>query len=318
MLSDLNDFVILNLTNAEIKLNNKLLQDHYVNLWYKAKIYNYKKLSFYIKNILTISKTIIQQLSLSTNLTLTNYNSLNYYFQKFIQEILFLNYINQNLLNASISFKTYLSTLVTKTFLLASDSVIVPSIYADAKPPIPNLLSNNWSFTNTVQGNKINWYFGAFDTIQSLKYQDLSSMFFIIQFSSIVSKPYLTLYTINTQGTGWYGSKKTFVQYTCEPNKWILVYWGQDPTLNPSISSELRSFDQKVAITFDPTDAQAFVSKVGATDLNASDLIYLIAFSTNSAASASTVNFEMKQFGYQTTSTVELFQLICQHSSFLN
>jgi len=316
MIESFQTFIYMISTHLEIKLNSQLSSTHYVTLWYQSRIYNCKQISNNLHSLHLIILQIIRQLELDYNLELNTYKSLEYTMKQWIQNVQFLPYLNQNLLQMTISFSTIISTQFTKQYLLASDSIIVPMIYADEKPPTMNFTQNCWSFTNTTVGNKINWYFDSFDTTNSLSYQNLKSMFFIINFSSIISKPFLTLYTINTLGTGWYGSKKTFVSYTCDPHQWVLVYWGQDPTLDTSISSQLSSFDQKVQITFDSTDAQAFVSKVGQTDLLPQDLIYLIAFSTNSTASANTVQFDIKQFGYQTLTTIKLNQLIAKNSSF--
>jgi len=320
MLESFHVYVNNSLILCEINVtNSSFSSDNYVNLWYNSKIHNYKQLLRFNEQSYASLNEIRRQLQLEYILSTTIYEPFQQNMSQWIQEMTTLQYVNQNLIRCTISFQTWVSDFVRTAYLLSHDTVLVPSIYADEKPPQSDSVNNCWAFTNTSTGHKINWYFGHFNTTtNTLSYQNLNSIFFVIYADSIVSKPFLTLYTINTKGTGWYGSKKTFTQYSLPLQEWTLVYWGQDPTTNGAASSfQIPSYTSKIPLTFDSTDAQSFVSKVGPTDLLSADSMYLIALGTNSAASPSNVHFKIKQFGYCTTSESQVMNLITHSASFM-
>jgi hypothetical protein len=311
-----NHFVSISLVLSETTLNNKLSTNHYITIWLQSKINNYKNLANYIKNMLLQLNNMINMLNSNQTLSSNVHSNYFYWLKKFTFEINLLLSYNLNLLIQNNSYSVSIDSLTKQTFLLSSDNKTL-SLISDGKPFQSDLINNSWSFINTTSGWKINLYLGFSDPIQSILIQDIKSIYFIINTISNVSKPFFVLYTYPTSGySGWYSSKKAFANYTTNNNQWTLVYWGEDPTIN--YNQYLSSFDNKVLITHDPTDAQSFVSNIGQTDFNSTDLLSYLVLSSNSSASPNNVNFLLKQFGFITNKKVEITNFVSKkQSSFL-
>jgi len=192
---------------------------------------------------------------------------------------------------------------------VVGDTTVVPSIYADARPPsVDTSGKNGWVFTNTAPSQKVNWYFVANTTDSTFLVSSLKSFYFIIECASLTSRPFLTIYTkkTTTNPAHWYGTKKTFTLFqdvtdgtdSMTIGKRCLVYFGTDPTtLFPT--GQIGSFDAKYNLGLDTTGGTTtFKSNEGLTDINPASVVYLIAISTNSAAAVGTVNFRMMENGY--------------------
>lgn len=207
---------------------------------------------------------------------------------------LFQNTTHSHLLKPSNSEKL--------NYLLSTDNTFLPVIYADAKPPIPNPTLDGWDYQNNVSG-KINWYFtvntdamGA--TLDpTFVFGSVQSIYYIIEFRSITSTPFLALYSVSN-GVSWYGNKKVYSIYTPSPslNKRILVYQGVDPRTLPI---SLGAFDDVCVLSFDSTGGTTtFKSNKGDTDMPSSDKVLFLSFHTDSSASVNNVNFTLFEFGY--------------------
>ena len=202
--------------------------------------------------------------------------------------------------NAATSIFGSVSSTKQRNMILANDTTSASAIYADEKPPSTDASGNGWKFTNTVAGYKINWYFLTNASDSTYKVGGLSSFYFIMNAASITSLPFFVIYSKNSAGTYWYGTKKVFTTITPTPvvGQKTLVYYNTDPTTIAAISDQVGAFDAKCALGYDSTGgATTFVSKQGHTDLPTTDVIYLAAIGTNSAAAVNNVNFSILEVG---------------------
>lgn len=111
-------------------------------------------------------------------------------------------------------------------------------VFADAVAGVQDLaLRDGWYFKNQSTGQKVNWYF--FDgQAENVTLGDFSS-YFVATFDSLVSLPFLAVYTTPT-GTGdaasWYKSRKVMVPTgTPVSGKKYLVYFGTEPEVHPEL-----------------------------------------------------------------------------------
>lgn len=93
----------------------------------------------------------------------------------------------------------------------ATDNVLfedMASVYADARPGTADATRLGWYFTNTVKGNKVNWYFFSKDEA-SVNLSDIG-VYAVVTLDSTASTPFLAIYTIK-EGAGdassWYRSR---------------------------------------------------------------------------------------------------------------
>ena len=202
--------------------------------------------------------------------------------------------------NAATSIFGTASSTKQRNMILANDTASASVIYADEKPPSTDASGNGWRFTNAVAGHKINWYFLANASDSTYKVGGLTSFYFIMNAASVASLPFFVIYSKNSAGTYWYGTKKVFTTITPTPvvGQKTLVYYNTDPTTIAAISDQVGAFDAKCALGYDSTGgATTFVSKQGHADLPTTDVIYLAAIGTNSAAGANNVNFSILEVG---------------------
>ena len=113
-----------------------------------------------------------------------------------------------------------------------------PSVYADGFAGIQDSsFREGWYFKNTTQGQKINWYF--YDGVTENLTLGNFSCYAIVTFDSIVSKPFLAIYTTKT-GSGdagsWYKSRIVAIPIgSAVVGVKYLMYYGQDPKVHPEL-----------------------------------------------------------------------------------
>ncbi len=148
-----------------------------------------------------------------------------------------------------------------------------------------------WYFKNSQVSKKINWYFYA-PAPSTLEFKsDLSFGYALLQFNSVVSLPFFSLYS-KPKGDGndfanWYRSRWSFSNYSITPllNTLYLVYFGSTPpaSLYPGVP--------RIQLTLDN------ISSVGPKLDN--EEILTLSMNTNSVALINTVEFNCRNLGYK-------------------
>jgi len=285
-------------------------KDHPLYMYSGSKVVFIKSVMTQLNAVITVIDSIQHRLLSQLPCSLQLMTSLNKQWQSLVVKL--TQYKNNFIAlfeNTSHSFHYSLTVNENCQLLLYNDTTQTPFIYADGKPPVQNDILDAWKYTNSVSG-KINWYFGANATPlgipidSSLLFGSIKSIYFIIQYDSVASLPFLALYS-HPNGVSWYGNKKVYSVYSPAPTtgKKILVYQGTDPRTLPIT---LGSFDDVCVLLFDSTGGTTtFKSNKGDTDLPSTDTVLFISFHTDSSASINNVNFSLKEFGYYRNDTVE-------------
>jgi len=295
-----------------IQLSDKF---HYTKMFFYGKIYIYENIDNNLFILIQNINSFILQLETNQLINSTTITSFQNQWLLLNNNITNIINVQRNLWNFTYSMPTLLSSSIQYTLLLASDTKIVPSIYADGQPPLIENDSNSWKYINTTSGKKINWYFASYyNSIQNLSFSNLKSVFFIIKFNSLVSLPFLTIYTTNSNGNYWYGKRKNYTQYTPVLNQWYLLYLGDDPSIDSNISSFLPSFNSKLVLNYSP-DSINFKTYVGETDINNTDNILFLTLSSDSSANVNNVNFTISMMGYKTNTMTYLNRNISYYKS---
>jgi hypothetical protein len=205
--------------------------------------------------------------------------------------------------NTNTSLYTYVSSTKKRNVLLQNDPAMA-NIYADERPPEVDSVNNGWAFKNSSARYKINWYFLTNPSDSTYLISSAPSFYFIINAANTVSLPFVVIYSKNSAGTYWYGTKKVFTNYApaVTTGTKTLVYIGTDPTTLTGISDQIGAFDAKCALTFDSTGGTTtFVSRQGHTDLPPTDVMYMTAIGTDSSAAVNNVNFSLLEVGWLRT-----------------
>jgi hypothetical protein len=296
LINELNKFASNQLLNSYNKLQDYYLSSNYYYLvvFYRSKIYIYSQLINSTDNLMKVINQEINKLQNGVDVNQTDFNTFKMTHDAIVSLFKSLESVQKDLFNFTKSCKAlYPNNTEILFYPLSAES----DVHADEQPAIGDPSLNSWRFANTHSG-KINWYFGNFTNSDNVAFQNVSSIFFIAKFNSTVNKPFIAIYTQTIQGqrSGWYGSRKAFTLYDVNNTDTYLVYMKNDPT-SSFPDNTLQSFQQKVQITHDPTD-NSFRSNNGQSDINDTDLMFLISIQTNSSAAANTVDFSLLQFGY--------------------
>ena len=145
-----------------------------------------------------------------------------------------------------------------------------------------------WYFTNTVKGNKVNWY--LFDgTEQTVTVSDVT-FYTVVTLDSVANKPFIMFYTMK-QGAGdassWYRSRYACViPDSAVVGKKYLAYYGTDPV---DIHPELPHISLS-------SNSSATVGPKGPNEV-----VLMAGVGSDSAASANTVKFVVESFGMRTS-----------------
>lgn len=312
-INELNKFASDQLLNSYKNLQNYYMSSsayYYPVVFYRSKIYIFSKLVNTTDNLMKVIDQDMTRLNNGQNILSTDFDNFKTNHDLIVSLFLNLAAVQKNLFHFESSTRATYGNNIELSFNPMSDAAALAAIYADEKPPIADVALNAWRFINTNTGYKINWYFGNFAASDSITYQNVVSIFFIVKFHSTVKKPFITIYTqkLPNQSSGWYGSKKTFTIYspdTTSTSDTYLVYLKSDPTSSVA-SNLLDSFQHKTQIQNDPTDI-SFRSNNGQTDINNTDKMFLINLSTDSSAPANSVDFSITQFGFVLTNKQVIF-----------
>jgi hypothetical protein len=141
-----------------------------------------------------------------------------------------------------------------------------------------------WYFKNATTGQKINWYFFSY-TQQVVQYGQVNSFWMVV--TTYTNKlPFLSLYTLpqadGLNAASWYRSRVSYVGTSPGPGTYLL-HFGADPGVYPGL--------QRIPLTLEPSSARG---PRGATEVVMTTLV-----SSDSAASANTVEFVCPHAGFQ-------------------
>ena len=304
---------------TRILLKNHLFSFHFSILYCSSNIYYYQKLKTHTGTVLETIELIISQLQSNEAISPSRHQTLQTYFPRLLSSLSSLSHNRYSLWKSTNSWFSQWTPSLQYNVLLYNDTIYTPLIYADGDAPQPNTLLNTWSYSNQVANRKINWYFCSFynNSIESLLWSNISSIFFVLRFESIASLPFLTIYTKNQQSSYWYGKRKNYTQFSSTPplHQWVLVYYGSDP------SSELGSYLPSIVATIPlqfVSDSITFKTYVGGTDLDPNDSILFLTLSTDSSASVQTVSFSSFLMGYKTNSQTILHRTVTNYPSLLS
>ena len=292
---------------------------HWSILYSKAKIFLFRQIKTQIQQLLRSLQTCVDVLSYQTSLSTTETTPLVQSLSSLCSQWTSMANVDTCVWKGSTSFTSEWSVYLKYTLLPVLDTLLVTSMYADANPPTAYPEFNSWKYTNNGTNQKINWYFAS--STPTRQWANISSIFFLMQFHSIVSLPFLTIYTKNTLGNYWYGKRKNFTLYSPTPtvssSQWVLVYFGEDPTQDASlISPPLWPFpiSSKISLQYDP-DPIHFKTFIGGTDLASSDEILLIALSSDSSATLHNVSFALSMIGLKANQEWTLQRTCCKYST---
>jgi hypothetical protein len=175
-------------------------------------------------------------------------------------------------------------------------------VYADGFPGTSDPKAREgWYFTNASAGNKINWYF--YDpTVYTTTVASLKNAYAICTFDTN-KLPFFSVYTAPT-GAGdfaaWYKSSRVYnsnVSVTVGTK--YLLHFGTDP----GVYAELPRIVMPIN--------NAFLNGAFAS----SEMIYLMAFHTDSGAGANTYKFVTHELGFQTATVNREFSLKVKSST---
>jgi len=160
-------------------------------------------------------------------------------------------------------------------------------VYADGAVPIADPKGREgWYFKNASQGQKINWYFFSY-TQQTVQFGQVSSFWAVVTVYK-TRLPFLSLYTLPQadalNAASWYRSRVSYTGMDPAVPGTYLLHVGADPGVFPGL--------QRIPLTREPSSTRG---PEGATEV-----VMTVAFSTDSGASANTV------------------ELVCPHVSFQN
>jgi hypothetical protein len=157
-----------------------------------------------------------------------------------------------------------------------------------------------WYYTNPQTGSKINWYF--YDRPQTAEtVGDLTTGWFVARVFNAASLPFINVYTSrqfdgNDQGS-WYRSRLTYTYQgpALTPTPVVgteyFFYVGADPGYLPTVTNRVQLTKDLVSSQEPPGGTQP------------TENILTINLGTNSAAAAGDVEFNCKNFGYDTTTS---------------
>jgi hypothetical protein len=145
-----------------------------------------------------------------------------------------------------------------------------------------------WYFKNTAAGNKVSWY--LFDGVLIPTTLGATSFYAIITLDNLANKPFIMLYTLN-QGAGdaaaWYRSREAYViPAGVTTGTKYLIYKGTDPV---NVHKDIPHIQLTIA------------SGVSEGPRNPSEIIMTAGISSDSGASANTVQFVAETFGIVTS-----------------
>jgi len=159
-------------------------------------------------------------------------------------------------------------------------------VYANGAAPIadPNG-REGWYFKNTTQGQKINWYFFSY-TQQTVQLGQVSSFWAVV--TTYTNKlPFLSLYTLPQadalNGDSWYRSRRAYVGTNPAVPGTYLLHVGADPGVFPGL--------QRIPLTSSP--------EIERGPQGATEVVMTVAFSTDSSASANTIEMVCPRVSFQ-------------------
>lgn len=169
-------------------------------------------------------------------------------------------------------------------------------VYADGFPGTSDPKAREgWYFTNTSAGNKINWYF--YDpTVYTTTVASLKNAYAVCTFDTN-KLPFFSVYTAPT-GSGdaaaWYKSNRVYsTNVSVTVGAKYLLHFGTDPGVYPELPRIVMPINN------------AFLNGSYAS----SEMIYLMAFHTDSGASVNTYKFVTHELGFQTATVNREFAL---------
>jgi len=297
-------------------LKNHLQPLHFSILYCSSNLFYLQKAKSHLLSLSNAIELFLSRLRSHQMVSTSDHQLLKTYFPLFLSHFSPLSNNRYSLWKSTFSLITQLTSSLQYNVLLVNDSA---AIYADADAPQSNSSLNAWSYTNQSASRKINWYFCSYynNTLESLLWSNISSIFFVVRFESIVSLPYLTIYTKNQSNSYWYGKRKNYTQFTSTPplQQWVLVYYGSDP------SSDVASYVPTLSATIPlqhVSDSINFKTYVGGTDLNPNDSILFLTLSTDSSASVQNVSFSTFLIGYKTNTQMILHRTLSSFPTLLS
>jgi hypothetical protein len=181
-------------------------------------------------------------------------------------------------------------------------------VFANGQPGLEDAqLRDGWYYQNTVAGQKINWYF--FDGVNHANIAlGNFSAYAVMTFDSDASSPILSVYTMPTGSgdviPGFAHSSLAYGNLNATPvvGKKYLVYFGQNPTINPELPRIQLSLS------------------VGSSngDMNPLERVSTAAFGSNSGAAVNNVKFMVESVGVYSPDFKGEAKLRIRKASFTN
>jgi hypothetical protein len=181
-------------------------------------------------------------------------------------------------------------------------------VFANGQPGLEDAqLRDGWYYQNTVAGQKINWYF--FDGVNhaNIALGDFSA-YAVMTFDSVASSPILSVYTMPTGSgdviPGFAHSRLAYGNLNATPvvGKKYLVYFGQNPTINPELPRIQLSLS------------------VGSSngDMNPLERVSTASFGSDSGAAVNNVKFMVESVGVYSPDFKGEAKLRIRKASFTN
>jgi hypothetical protein len=159
-------------------------------------------------------------------------------------------------------------------------------VFADGSPGTADPSGREgWYFKNATAGQKVNWYFFSY-TQQTVQYGQVSSFWMVVTVYQ-TRLPFLSLYTLpqadGLNAAAWYRSRVSYVGTNPATPGTYLLHFGADPGVYPGL--------QRIPLTREPSSARG--------PEGASEVVMTALLSSDSAASANTVEFVCPHAGFQ-------------------
>jgi hypothetical protein len=173
------------------------------------------------------------------------------------------------------------------------------AVYADGMPGTYDPKARDgWYFTNTIAGQKINWYYYDPSVLTTTVAQFVNTYAVVTIDTNKV--PYFAIYTLGTDFE-WFKSKRVYAvqsPVSVTPGKY-LVYTGQEPSVYPELPRiRLTETTSLSAGAFAPTET-----------------IMTMTLQTESGSAAGNYKFVTHQLGFETSSTTRQIDLKIKSNS---
>lgn len=183
----------------------------------------------------------------------------------------------------------------------------VQQIFADQTAPTIDPNNGGWQFTNTNAGDKINWYFfpgGSRTVIPDKSIAAFEGLWvkFVMNSDPSGTAPWINLYTepeASGNAASWYHTRVNYLSLYNTPANLAqgveaVLYVGTAPN-----AADWASLDgNELMIDASGAGADAQFNANGRTALAPTEIVKLIAFSTDSGATPDTLDFTVFGAGY--------------------